>query len=32
MKRKPTFIESISCFIVLAALIGIGFGIYEIPI
>src|SRR5699024_5400621 len=32
MKRKPTFIESISCYTVLAALIEIGFGIYEISI
>src|SRR5699024_3430296 len=32
MKRKLTFIESISCFIVLSALFGIGFGIYEIAI
>lgn len=32
MKREPTFLESISCFIVLGAVIGIGFGYFGIPI
>ncbi|TVT28923.1 Na+/H+ antiporter NhaC [Salinicoccus cyprini] len=32
MKREPTFFEAISCFIVLGIVIGVGFGIYGIPI
>lgn len=32
MKREPTFLESISCFIVLGLVIGIGFGYFGIPI
>ena len=32
MKREPTFFEAISCFIVLGIVIGVGFGIYDIPI
>ncbi|CAD2071863.1 Na+/H+ antiporter NhaC [Jeotgalicoccus meleagridis] len=32
MKRKPTLFESISCFVVLAIVIGAGFGYFEIPI
>ena len=32
MKRKPTLFESISCFAVLAIIIGVGFGYYGIPI
>src|SRR5699024_12547986 len=32
MKREPTFFESISCFTVLGAVVGIGFGYYGIPI
>ena len=32
MKRKPTFLEAISCFIVLAVVIGVGFGYFKIPI
>lgn len=32
MKRKPTFIESISCFIFLAVVVGVGFGYFKIPI
>lgn len=32
MKREPTFFESISCFIFLGLVIGIGFGYFGIPI
>lgn len=32
MKRKPTFLEAISCFIVLVVVIGVGFGYFNIPI
>ena len=32
MKRAPTLFESISCFVFLAVVIGIGFGYFEIPI
>lgn len=32
MKREPTFFESISCFVVLGLVIGIGFGYFGIPI
>lgn len=32
MKREPTFFESISCFIILGLVIGIGFGYFGIPI
>ncbi|WP_020008160.1 Na+/H+ antiporter NhaC [Salinicoccus albus] len=32
MKREPTFFESISCFIFLAAVVGGGFAYFSIPI
>lgn len=32
MERKPTFIESVSCFIFLAVAVGVGFGYFSIPI
>lgn len=32
MKRKPTFIESVSCFVFLAVAVGVGFGYFKIPI
>ena len=32
MKRKPTVFEAVSCFIVMALIIGIGKGIYQLPI
>ncbi|GAA3720826.1 MULTISPECIES: Na+/H+ antiporter NhaC [Salinicoccus] len=32
MKRAPTFFESISCFIILGLVVGVGFGYFGIPI
>lgn len=32
VKRKPTFLEAVSTFIVLTLVVGIGFGVYKIPI
>lgn len=32
MKRAPTLFESVSCFLFLAVIIGVGFGYFDIPI
>lgn len=32
LNRKPTLFESISCFIFLGVVVGIGFGVFDIPV
>lgn len=32
LKRKPTLFESISCFVFLAVVVGVGFAVFEIPV